>query len=1029
MCTNQLKSTTGLWVIRSWTFLLLSVAFSLAAHAQTVSGRVTGEGSDEGLPGVTVLIEGSTTGTVTDIEGNYRLEAESGATLVFSFVGFEPQKVVVGNQSSIDVFLKNDVQALEEVVVIGYGRQRKEAVTGSVVSIDADAITEIPSPNVTQALQGRLAGVEMSQANSKPGASLQIRIRGTRSLSATNDPLIVLDGIPFAGSIGDINPNDVKSIDILKDASSTAIYGSRGANGVILITTHKGRKGQKPQISYNSFFGIKEVFAKYPMMDGPDFVRLREEAGVYQTNGADEFNDVNTDWQDLFYEPAAMTSHDISVSGGTEGGGYNFGIGYFKDEAVIPIQDYRRFSLRASLDQDIGEYIRVGFTSNNNYAITNGDGFGMYSVLSTSPIVDPYNADGTFKRSISMPQDDEWVRTRETVEALGDSYIDQSRSFGSYNSLYAVVKVPGIDGLSYRINSGLNYRQGNGGSYTGKGVFNVNEQTVSSATVSNSHTTSWTVENLLTYDRTIAGKHNINITGLYSAQEDSYNRSHMTARDVPSDAFQFYNLGQAAQQPVIDPEEQKYTVSGLTSLMGRVMYSYDDRYMIQASYRFDGSSRLADGHKWVSYPAVSAGWNIHREAFMSGISVINKLKFRAGYGITSNQSIDPYSTLGLLSTSPYNFGSNFTTGYFVSSLPNDNLGWEYTESFNYALEFGLLEGRLTGTAEYYNTQTNDLLFTLGLPATSGVDSYVANIGSSENKGFELSLNGLVLESNDGFSWEVGANFYVNRNELTQLASGLDRDEGNWWFVGHPIDVIYDYEAIGLWQAEDENLELYEPGGNVGMIKVKYTGELNEDGTPAREIGPEDRQIMSMQPDFQGGFNTRLAYKGFDLSVVGIFKSGGLLIATPYGSNGYLNILTGRRGNIDVDYWTPENTGAKYPKPGGIGGDSPRYLNSLSYFDASFTKIRTITMGYNFDQLGWIQDRGISRLRLYFTLQNPFVFFSPYHKESGMDPETNSYANENSAVGIGNDDARSRLLTIGTNTPSTRNYVFGLNLTF
>jgi hypothetical protein len=318
---------------------------------------------------------------------------------------------------------------------------------------------------------------------------------------------------------------------------------------------------------------------------------------------------------------------------------------------------------------------------------------------------------------------------------------------------------------------------------------------------------------------------------------------------------------------------------------------------------------------------------------------------------------------------------------------------------------------------------------VGLPTTSGVGSYMANIGESENKGLEVGINGVILDNPNGLTWEAGINVYTNSNKLTKLASGTERDESNWWFVGHPIDVIYDYKATGLWQQGDPYLNILEPGGNVGMIKVQYTGDYNSDGTPTRAIGAADRQIMDMQPDFQGGFNTRLAYKGFDLSVVGTFKSGGLVIATPYGANGYLNLLSGRRGQIKADYWTPENTDAKYPKPGGIGGDQPKYLNSLSYFDASFVKIRTISFGYNFDTEKLFKKSGIDNLRLYVTAQNPFVFFSPYKKESGMDPETNSFANENSAVTIGENDQRKRLMTIGTNTPSTTNYLIGLNVSF
>lgn len=1000
--------------------------FCSGMNAQnTVSGTVSGP--DGPIPGANVILKGTSNGAATNFDGEYTIKnVPSNGILIFSFLGYKTKEVVINNQKTVNVILDLDTAALDEVVVIGYGTQRKESVTGSVASIKGEEMRDVPSANITQSLQGRVSGVEFAQNSSKPGASMQIRVRGTRSLNASNDPLIVLDGIPFAGSIGDINPTDIKSVDILKDASATAIYGSRGANGVILVTTNKGSKGQEAKINYTSYFGVKNVFAKYPMMNSEDFIKLRSDAGIF-SNGLDESNDVNTDWQDLLYGTAIVTSHDIGISGGGDKSNYNFGLGYYKDESVLPGQDYERISLRASIDQEIGENIKVGFTTNNSYSVSNGDGLGIYGALNSSPIANPYNADGSLKRVISMPLDDQWVYTRNSIEALGDSYIDQTKSFGSYNSLYGVVQIPGIEGLSYRLNLGLNYRQSNSGNYVGEGVFNVNATTVSTAAISNSHTTSWTIENILSYDRTFAEKHNFNALALYSSEENSFNRSRITAKDIPADAFQFYNLGRANEQPIINPDDQWYSVSGLQSMMGRLMYSYDDRYMLSASYRYDGSSRLADGHKWVSYPAISVGWNIKNEAFMDNVELINSLKIRAGYGTTSNQSIDPYSTLGRLGATQYNFGDTYTTGLNVSELPNPNLGWEKSTTMNYGLDFSMLNNRLSGTVDYYATKTTDLLFRVGLPQTSGVSSYMANIGESENKGLEVALNGVLIDNPNGFTWEAGINVYTNDNKLTKLASGTERDESNWWFVGQPIDVIYDYKAEGIWQQGDPYLNILEPGGNVGMIKVKYTGDYNTDGSPVRAIGPADRQIMSMQPDFQGGFNTRLAYKGIDFSIVGTFKSGGLLIATPYGANGYLNILTGRRGNIDVDYWTADNTDAKYPKPGGIGGDQPKYLNSLSYFDASYLKIRTITLGYNFEQSKFIKNSGIDKVRLYVTAQNPLVFFSPYKKESGMDPETNSAANENSAVTY-NYNLR-RLLTIGTNTPTTTNYVIGLNISF
>jgi len=1005
--------------------LIAPVAVQAQAIAQSISGRVVGT-DGTGLPGVNVVVKGTSTGTVTDTDGRFTVNAAPGSTLVYSFVGYASQEVAVTNQSTINVTLAEDAKALGEVVVVGYGTQRAEAVTGSVASISGEALREVPSANISQALQGRLPGVQFSQSSSQPGASMQIRIRGVRSLSASNDPLVVLDGIPFPGSIGDINPNDIQSVDILKDASATAIYGSRGANGVVLITTKRGKVGQKPQVTYDGFVGAKTLFAKYPMMNGPEFVALRKAAGIY-TNALDEADDVSTDWQDKLYRTGIQVNQNVGVSGGTQDGRYNFNAGYYQEDGVIPTQQYTRYSVRGTLDQGVGKYVRLGFTTNNTYSLSEGSNVGVYGVLNSSPIANPYNADGTLKRTIRMPLDEQWVYTKDVVEANKDKWLNETRSFASYNSIFGEFKIPGVEGLKYRINLGVNYRQSQGGAYTGQGINAVNPTTVSTASVSNSLTTDYTVENILSYDRTFAGKHNINALALYSASNNNYNRSLIGARDIPSDAFQFYNLGLAAGQITVNPGDQQYQKYGLLSYMGRVMYSYDDRYLLSATVRSDGSSRLSDGHKWNTYPAVSVGWNIARETFMQDVAAVDMLKLRAGYGVTSNQSISPYATLGLLATRPYNFGpTDYQTGLFVSQLPNPTLGWEFSKTWNYGLDFALLKNRLSGTVEYYVTNTENILLGLPLPPTSGVDSYTANIGATQNKGVELSLNGVILDNLNGWTWEAGFNVYANRNKIVALAGEQQRDEGNWWFVGKPINVIYDYEKIGLWQQDDPYLNTLEPGGNVGMIKVKYTGTYNADGTPTRAIGAADRQILDVNPNFLGGFNTRVAYKGFDLTAVGAFQNGGLLNSTLYGSSGYLNLLSGRRGNVKVDYWTPENTDAKYPKPGGLmSGDNPKYGSTLGYFDASYLKVRTISLGYNFESNTWLKNAGVSRLRLYVTAQNPFVLFSPYKKESGMDPETNSYGDENAAVSA----YPRRILTLGTNSPATRTYLAGLNLTF
>jgi TonB-linked SusC/RagA family outer membrane protein len=1012
-------------------FLILMFALSLHSNAQT---KVTGAVSDGSgpIPGANVNLKGTKTGVSTGFDGTYSIDVPSNGVLVFSFLGLKTKEVTVNGQTIINVKLEEDSNALNEVVVIGYGTQMKEAVTGSVASIGGKQLSEVPAANITQALQGRLPGVELTQTSSKPGAAMQIRIRGTRSLTGSNDPLIVLDGVPFAGSIGDINPVDIKSVDILKDASATAIYGSRGANGVILVTSNKGRKNQKALFNYNGFSGIKQVFGKYDMMDGAKFAALRDYSTLY-TDGLDESRGTNTDWQDGLYGAGEMISHDVSVSGGTERGAYNAGLGYYKEESVLPGQSYERFTLRAGLDQQIGKAFRIGFNTNSNYAVTNGDNIGTGTILATSPLANPYNADGSLKRTVRMAADEQWVYTRESINNLGESYVNLNKAFSTYNNIFAELKIPGVEGLKYRMNTGLNLRLVNNGYYEGQGVFDVNATTISEASIRNELSTQWLIENLLTYDRTFANKHTVNFVGLYSNEQFTGNKSQISRRGITSDAFQFYNLGQSEEPIIINPADQDYTQWGLSSYMARAMYSYDNKYFISGTIRSDGSSRLSEGKKWVTYPAVSVGWTVSNESFLKNISWVNLLKVRAGYGETSNQAVDPYATLGNLSTRPYNFGNTNSTGVYVTGLPNPDLGWEYSTTWNYGLDFGFFNNRLSGTVEYYKTNTKDLLQRVNLPVTSGVSSYVANVGESENKGYEISLNGVILDNPKGLTWSVGVNFYANQNKLVKLASGSQRDEANSWFVGYNINSIYDYEKVGIWQEGDPYMSILEPGPTginqqgtvVGSIKVKYTGGYNPDGSPTRAINASDRQIIETDPDFQGGFNTNLTYKGFDFSAVGAFKSGGVLVSTLYGGASYLNLLNGRRSNVDVDYWTPDNRDAEFPNPRGIrSGDNPKYMSTMGYFDASYVKIRALTLGYTLDQ-EFMRKLGIEKLRLYFTAQNPFVLFSPYNKQSGMDPETNSYGDENQAVA----SYQRRFLVIGTNTPTTRNYLFGLNLTF
>ena len=998
----------------------------------SVSGTVTDQ-SGETVIGAAVMVVGSTLGAVTGVDGTYSLQTSPSAIFEVSCIGYKTQRVAVSGRSRVDIVLEEDAEQLEGTVVIGYGTARRQDVTGSIVSVGGDNLRAVPAGDVTRALDGRVAGVEMTQTNSKPGSSMQIRIRGQRSLSASNDPLIVLDGMPFMGSLTDISPNDIKSMDILKDAASTAIYGSRGANGVIIITTYKGVEGQDPKISFNAYATFKKPI-KYPMMPREKYIQMRQMAGQY-TNTLDESDNQFTDWQDMFYRNGYTQNYDLNIAGGTRNGSYRFGVTYYNDEAVVPTQGYDRIALNGSVDQKIGKWFRVGFTTNTSYTTNQGNQVDMYAALSKSPLVVPYDAEGNLKWRINMPSDnDQYVFDRKRIEDLTAQgvYVNESKSIATYNTGYLQFNFPWIEGLNFKASVGLNYRNSKGGSFTGVGV-NASATNPNGASWSFNDTFNWTIENLLTYDRTF-GKHHFNAVALYSAEQTTSTGQGMSGKNIPNELFQYYNIGSAVASD-ITVNGGSYTQTGLISYMGRLMYTYDDRYMFSAAVRSDASSRLAPGHKWHTYPAISAGWNIHNEPFMANArGWLDELKLRVGYGETSNQAISAYATLGRLSTLVYNYADEkYATGYYVSTLPNEDLGWEYSQTWNFGLDFGFWQGRLRGTLEYYRVDTKDILLSLGLPSTSGVSSYTANIGATQNRGLELTLNGTILDRGD-WNWTAGMNIYANRNKLVALADGSDRNEGQAWFVGYPLNCIYDYEYDGLWQPGDPYMDILEPSTEVngmkqavGTIKVKYHGEYEADGTPKRAIDSNDRVPINAEAIFQGGFNTTVTWRNLDLSVIGSFQAGGILLSSLHSANSYLNMLTGRRGQLDVDYWTPQNTGAHYPRPGSlVSSDNPKYASTLAYFNGSYAKIRTITLGYRFHRLPALRRAGIDNLRVYATLQNPgIVLFSDFTRETGLDPEPNANGGSTASGRPG----PSRLSYVGYNTPNTRNFLIGVNLTF
>ena len=998
--------------------LMMCLAYALWAQPREVSGTVSD--SRGPLIGVSVRVVGANAVSITDRNGEFRIMAREGDQLEFSYIGYQTLTLQLDQRRILEILMEEDSLVLEEVVVVGYGTMRKSDVTGAISSIRENEIREVPVANINQALQGRLAGVQVNQTSTRPGQTGQIRIRGSRSLNASNDPLIVVDGIPFDGSMNDLNTGDITGVDVLKDASATAIYGARGANGVILITTNRGQAG-KPKVSYSGFGGVKEVARKYKVFDAEEFIKLRQIAGAF-TNMPQEdafyATGDETNWQDLMYQPGYVTQHDLNVSGGTDNAVYSAGGGYYKESTILPGQDFSRISLRASVDTKLGKYIRLGMSTQNGYTVTNGESASfMYQLVTLSPIAPAYDDEGNPVLQPVYPNDNYYNPLLVLNE---NSWAQQRIRFNSFNTLFGEVNF--TPDFRYRLNVGLNYRQDNYGHFYGsERPFQDGES--SEAVVRNGLGLGWTMEHLLYFDKTFADRHKLNLTALFSMQENKSFHSYMKAMDMVADYVQYFNLGlyNADKGSIQVPANQQgYYRTALMSGMFRLNYGFDNRYMLTATIRADGASVLSEGRKFHYYPAVSVAWNIANEPFMKGVDAVSMLKIRAGYGQTANQSINAYSTLGGLSQNKYNFGDAFAFGYYVSSLANSDLGWEYTNTFNIGLDFGIFGDRLTGSIEWYQQHTYDLLLSQSLPPTSGVPgSIMKNVGETQNKGMEFTLSGKIVDNpGTGFNWTLDANVFFNRNKIIAL-NQVEKDEGNGWFVGYPIDVIYDYKKVGIWQiAEADEAALY--GSRPGEVKI-----LDYDGNGS--ITTEDRHIYgTFEPKFEGGFTSRMNYKNFDFSIVGFFRVGGTLVSTIYQGQSYLNMLQGRRNNIWVDYWTPTNPTNEYPLPDATDRPTQGTYNSVfGYYDASFLKIRTITLGYTLPA-SWLRKISASQVRIYLTAQNPFTLFSPYLKAGGVDPEATGSGHQ----GFGySGPIQSRQLTIGLNTPPTRNYLIGINIGF
>ena len=1002
-----------------------------------ISGKITSAEDNSGVPGVSVVLKGSMSGTNTDAEGNYKIDVPGNSSiLVISAVGFVTQEITVGAKSVVDVTLAVDLKTLTEVVVVGYGTQKKSQTTGAISSVSAKEITEMPITNLGQALQGRTAGVDVSQAGSRPGAAPKILIRGRRSFNAGNDPLYVVDGIPLSAGYEDINPNDIQSMEVLKDATATAIYGARGANGVVLVTTKRGGAKGKTTVTYDTYFGQSQALNKLELFNGPEFAEYVREAyrstknsqgqiiytdanGVYVPSGkSDPAADAkiavlggdpnvkagidagrSTDYQDLILKKGFQQNHTLGVQGGNERTQFYISAGVFQDKGITKGLDYTRTSVRTNIDHSINKRLKVGISSYLMFSNRNGEVLNPYSfTINQNPLGAPYKEDG----SINFQPTNDALLTNPLAEVVKGAQVDNTKKYRMFNSIYAEVQI--LDGLKYRVNFGPDITIARMGRFIG-GQTNARKGGDAQASNLNRFGFNWTIENILTYNKTFNNKHNLGVTMVQSIQRDRFENFGVNVQGVPVESQQFYNVGNAS---TILPPSSILTQWTINSFLGRINYDFNDKYLVTLTLRRDGSSRFGENTKWGNFPGIAAGWNISNEPFLKGTQWLDLLKLRAGWGKVGNQGVAPYQTQGLLNRTVYAWDNTGAYGYRPGTIGNKDLRWESSASTNIGVDFSILAGRVQGSLEVYQTNTTDLLLSDQLPGSIGYSAVTRNVGETRNRGVEIGITTTNINSKGGFKWSTDLQFTKNKEAIVSLYNGKVDDVGNKWFIGQPLNSFFDYKKIGIWQiSEAEQAKKYYPGdqnnalgAGVGQVKVQDT---NNDGL----INAQDRVLLGSDvPDFSMGLTNRFSYKGFDLSIFFFGRFGQKIISGFHQDN---NALAGRYQQIKVDYWTPENPNAQYPRPFS-SQEFPQYNTTLIYFNGSFIKLRNINAGYTFTN-NLTKRLGLESLRLFTSIQQPKIWSSFISKYNGVDPETDGTAVNNGV------------------TPATKVWTFGLNVKF
>ena len=968
----------------------------------TVSGKVTDANTGEELVGVTVMVKGTTVGITTDANGNYSLSVpDRNSTLVFSFVGYLQQEVPVEGRSTVNALLSVDVRALEEVVVVGYGTQKKSDITGTVTSLPKERLEMAPNLNVAQAIQGSVPGVmvETSSAGAQPDQTLLVR--GRNSITANNDPLIIVDGIPYGGRLTDINPNDVGSIEILKDASAAAIYGSRGANGVILISTKEGAAG-KTLFSYEGKYAITDVTKVPRMLTGPEFYdfKITRNAAAMTLSEEEVYNSGTwTDWTKLAIRTGQTQEHNLSLSGGFNNTKYYIGGGLTDIKGVARNDNFQRFTSRVNIETKLTDWLSIGTRSQLNFDDASGHEANFEVCLETNPLGLAYDEYGNYKL---FPWPDNIIVGNPLTEMLYDN-LDKSYQILTNN--YIIVDVPFIKGLSYRLNTGIRSRYTDYAQYRPR-TTSSGFRTQGQASIRNSTSNNTVIDNIFTYTRDF-GKHTVFLTGLYSFEQTKSRGSSIDAERFPNDFLSYYGIGQAA---VVSPSAS-YNKTVLVSQMFRANYSYASKYLLTLTVRRDGFSGFGSDTKWGVFPSAALGWNLADENFFPFKNVFNQLKIRTSYGLNGNQAIGAYESLAKFVVANNTAGSTAVIGYKPGRMGVADLGWESSRTFNAGIDYGLFKDRVTGTIDYYITNTYDLLLDRSISVVHGITpathlpdwihpAVTQNIGKTQNRGIELVINSRNVVGNK-FQWMTTANLSYNKNKIVSLYGVKDEngnevdDISNKWFIGQPIRVNYDFIWDGVWQLGEE-AQAAQYGSQPGYVKLR---DVNNDGV----LDDKDRQIIGqLDPKLLWGMTNTFTYGSFTLSVFihGVHGS----TVENYLMNDDVQGAEVRYNTLKKNWWTPDNPTNDWVMNAELADNMSGFGGTI-YQRPDFVRIKDISLSYDLPKMT-IGKIGLNRLRIYLTGRNLVTFT----KWPGMDPDLVS------------EDAQQEI-------PMQKEYVIGLSFGF